>query len=214
MRAASLAGTDIPKLCATDSMKAFGSCRLCLVEIDGRPGTPASCTTPVAEGWSCARQSERLDRLRKGVMELYLSDHPAPEARRPRCARWPRWSAPRASRYLPVADHLGAAVRHLQPLFRLRSGQVHRLLALRARLRRGPGHVRADHRRPRLRRPRLGEPGGAVPRLRMRLLRRLRPGLPDRIAAGESGRSRSACPNGRTSPPAAIAASAAPSRRR
>ena len=46
MRAAALAGVDIPKLCATDSLGAFGSCRLCLVEIDGRKGTPASCTTP------------------------------------------------------------------------------------------------------------------------------------------------------------------------
>src|SRR6185295_18241684 len=44
MRAAALAGIDIPKLCATDSLEAFGSCRLCLVEIDGRKGTPASCT--------------------------------------------------------------------------------------------------------------------------------------------------------------------------
>ena len=45
MRAASLAGTQIPKLCATDSLDAFGSCRLCLVEIEGRKGTPSSCTT-------------------------------------------------------------------------------------------------------------------------------------------------------------------------
>ena len=47
MRAAALAGISIPKLCATDSVNAFGSCRLCLVEIDGRKGTPSSCTTPV-----------------------------------------------------------------------------------------------------------------------------------------------------------------------
>ena len=46
MRAAALAGIDIPKLCATDRLEAFGSCRVCLVEIDGRKGTPASCTTP------------------------------------------------------------------------------------------------------------------------------------------------------------------------
>jgi len=43
MRAAMEAGVQVPKLCATDSVKSFGSCRLCLVEIDGRPGTPASC---------------------------------------------------------------------------------------------------------------------------------------------------------------------------
>ena len=76
MRAASLMGTAIPKLCATDTLKAFGSCRVCLVEIEGRAGTPASCTTPVAEGMIVRTQSERLARLRRGVMELYASDHP------------------------------------------------------------------------------------------------------------------------------------------
>jgi len=76
MRAAMELGTKIPKLCATDMLDAFGSCRLCLVEIDGRPGTPASCTTPVANGMIVRTQTERLKRLRKGVMELYISEHP------------------------------------------------------------------------------------------------------------------------------------------
>ncbi|MGB3273600.1 MAG: formate dehydrogenase subunit alpha [Xanthobacteraceae bacterium] len=76
MRAAMEIGTEIPKLCATDSLDAFGSCRICLVEIEGRAGTPASCTTPVAEGMKVVTRSERLDRLRRGVMELYVSDHP------------------------------------------------------------------------------------------------------------------------------------------
>jgi formate dehydrogenase major subunit len=79
MRAAALAGVDIPKLCATDMLEAFGSCRLCLVEIAGRAGTPASCTTPVAEGMAVSTASERVDRLRHGLMELYLSDHPSHE---------------------------------------------------------------------------------------------------------------------------------------
>ena len=76
MRAASLAGISIPKLCATDTLKAFGSCRICLVEIEGRGGTPASCTTPVAQGMVVRTGGERLARLRRGVMELYASDHP------------------------------------------------------------------------------------------------------------------------------------------
>src|SRR5450759_398329 len=76
MRAAVLAGVEIPKLCATDSLEPFGSCRLCLVEIDGRRGTPASCTTPVEAGMSVRTQSAKLAKLRKGVMELYISDHP------------------------------------------------------------------------------------------------------------------------------------------
>ena len=76
MRAAAMVGANIPKLCATDNLNAFGSCRLCLVEIEGRPGTPASCTTPCQEGMSVHTQTARLDKLRKGVMELYISDHP------------------------------------------------------------------------------------------------------------------------------------------
>ena len=76
MRAAMEAGTQIPKLCATDMVDAFGSCRLCLVEIDGRAGTPASCTTPATPGLVVHTQTERLKKLRKGVMELYISDHP------------------------------------------------------------------------------------------------------------------------------------------
>ena len=76
MRAAALAGVKVPKLCATDSLEPFGSCRLCLVEIDGRRGTPASCTTPAEPGMRVTTQSDRLARLRRGVMELYISDHP------------------------------------------------------------------------------------------------------------------------------------------
>jgi formate dehydrogenase major subunit len=76
MRAAALAGTRIPKLCATDTLEAFGSCRLCLVEIEGRRGYPASCTTEVAPGMTVRTDSPQLDKLRRGVVELYLSDHP------------------------------------------------------------------------------------------------------------------------------------------
>jgi len=76
MRAAALMGTTIPKLCATDSLEAFGSCRMCLVEIDGMRGYPASCTTPVTEGMTVHTQTPKLATLRRNVMELYISDHP------------------------------------------------------------------------------------------------------------------------------------------
>jgi formate dehydrogenase major subunit len=76
MRAAQELGTKIPKLCATDSLEPFGSCRLCLVEIEGRKGTPASCTTPVEPGMRIRTQTPQLAKLRRGVMELYISDHP------------------------------------------------------------------------------------------------------------------------------------------
>lgn len=76
MRAAGENGCSIPKLCATDSLEPFGSCRMCLVEIDGRKGTPASCTTPVEEGMVVRTQTAKLGKLRRNVMELYISDHP------------------------------------------------------------------------------------------------------------------------------------------
>lgn len=76
MRAAITAGIDIPKLCATDNLESFGSCRLCLVEIEGKKGYPASCTTPVAQGMQVRTHTEKLTQLRRGVVELYLSDHP------------------------------------------------------------------------------------------------------------------------------------------
>ena len=76
MRAASLADRKVPKLCSTDSLEAWGSCRMCLVEIEGVKGTPASCTTPVAAGMRVTTQNERLAKLRRGVVELYISDHP------------------------------------------------------------------------------------------------------------------------------------------
>ncbi|MBP6112651.1 MAG: formate dehydrogenase subunit alpha, partial [Sphingobium sp.] len=76
MRATAKSGGSIPKLCATDNLAAFGSCRLCLVEVEGMRGTPASCTTPVTEGMVVHTQTPLLAKLRKGVMELYISDHP------------------------------------------------------------------------------------------------------------------------------------------
>ncbi len=157
MRAAMETGTQIPKLCATDMLEAFGSCRLCLVEIEGRTGTPASCTTPVAEGMVVQTQTDRLKRLRKGVMELYISDHPLDCltcSANGDCELQDMAGAVglREVRYGYDGErHPNPGDRHVQPLFHLRSLQVHRLLALRARLRGGAGHLRADHRRARLR---------------------------------------------------------------
>jgi formate dehydrogenase major subunit len=76
LRAARESGVDIPKLCATDSLKPFGSCRMCLVEVEGRNGYPASCTTPIEDGMKIRTQTAALAKLRRNVMELYISDHP------------------------------------------------------------------------------------------------------------------------------------------
>ncbi len=130
MRAAMEAGVRIPKLCATDMLDSFGSCRVCLVEIEGRAGTPASCTTPVANDMKVSTTSERVRRVRRGVMELYLSDHPlgrfhrshrrqqrVPGDSRPdRCARgalWPNWRQPFARAELTLPIRIFSLIRHV-----------------------------------------------------------------------------------------------------
>jgi formate dehydrogenase major subunit len=85
MRAAALAARDIPRLCATDTLKSFGSCRVCLVQIEGRKGFPASCTTEVAAGMQVKTQSPALTRLRRNVLELYVSEHPMGSCQGHRC---------------------------------------------------------------------------------------------------------------------------------
>ena len=122
MRAAAEQGTDIPRLCATDSLEGFGSCRLCLVEIDGRKGTPASCTTPVEPGMIVRTQTPHLAKLRKGVMELYISDHPLDCltcAANGDCELQDQAGAVglRDVRYASDATHLGQAKDHSNPYF-------------------------------------------------------------------------------------------------
>ena len=141
-------------------------------------------------------ESEKLRQLRKGVVELYVSDHPL------NCKGCP---ADTHCELQSVAADLGVtsspyghrrrqppvrACDDQQPVFPVRPVALHRLLALRARLRRSPGHVRAHDRGPRLRLARRREPGPAVPRIRVRLLRRVRRVLPHRRRSARS-RSRS-----------------------
>ncbi len=76
LEAARLMHVDIPTLCYDPRLKPHGACRLCLVEIDGYDRPIPSCTTPVAESMSVTTVSTRLERLRKSVVELLISDHP------------------------------------------------------------------------------------------------------------------------------------------
>jgi formate dehydrogenase alpha subunit len=76
IQAAMDAGLYIPYLCYYPDMKPYGACRMCVVEIEGRRGTPASCTEPAANGMVVSTQSSVVQELRQGVMELLLSEHP------------------------------------------------------------------------------------------------------------------------------------------
>ncbi|MBM4121266.1 MAG: formate dehydrogenase subunit alpha [Nitrospira sp.] len=69
-------GIAIPSLCASPHLSPFGSCRLCIVEVEGQVGTPASCTTPVRPGMVVRTESDRLRRHRRNIVELYLSEQP------------------------------------------------------------------------------------------------------------------------------------------
>ena len=78
MRAASMVGIDIPSLCASDNLDAFGSCRLCIVDFEGRKGFgyPSSCTSPLNNGMKVITKNNHLESLRKDLLEMYISDHP------------------------------------------------------------------------------------------------------------------------------------------
>ena len=161
MRAAIEAGVNVPKLCATDSLEPFGSCRLCLVEIEGQKGYPASCTTPVEAGMKVRTQSRPPAVAAQGRDGALHLRSPArlphlPRQRRLRAAghggrRRPARSALRLRRREPPEGQEGRieSVLHLRPV------EVHRLQPLRARLRGNAGHLRADDRRARLRIARL-----------------------------------------------------------
>ncbi len=121
LRAAREAGIDIPALCATDSLSAFGSCRVCLVEIEGRKGYPAACHTPVEGGMTVRTQSDKLTQLRRGVMELYLSDHPdnVPDDGRSEMTRLARQLEIKQIRYgRNGRNHLDTEVDESNPYFR------------------------------------------------------------------------------------------------
>lgn len=73
--AAREAGISIPSLCVSRHLAPFGGCRLCLCEVEGQSGTPASCTTPVRDGMIVRTDSASLSRHRRNIVELYLSEH-------------------------------------------------------------------------------------------------------------------------------------------
>ncbi len=72
---------SIPTLCQDDKLENFGSCRVCSVEIarekDGATKTVASCHTPVAEGLYIYPNTPQIEKLRKNIIELVLTDYPA-----------------------------------------------------------------------------------------------------------------------------------------
>ena len=69
-------GIFIPSLCNLEGLPTFASCRLCLVEIKGRPHRSPACQTEVEEGMEVITTSPELEKLRRSIFELILSEHP------------------------------------------------------------------------------------------------------------------------------------------
>ena len=76
LEAAMDAGIYLPYLCYHPGMKPFAACRMCVVEVEGGRGYPASCTLPVQDGMVVKNESHEVYELRRSIMELLLSEHP------------------------------------------------------------------------------------------------------------------------------------------
>lgn len=76
MEAALDQGIDIPRLCYHPELSVAGGCRLCIVEVDGRPAPTPSCGLACAEGMNVRTQSDQLTALRRELIDLFVSDHP------------------------------------------------------------------------------------------------------------------------------------------
>ena len=76
LESATEAGIYIPTLCTHSELSPFGACRLCLVKIENMRGYPPACTTPVSDGMVIITEDNELQTLRRGVLELLLSEHP------------------------------------------------------------------------------------------------------------------------------------------
>ncbi|MBU4227964.1 (2Fe-2S)-binding protein, partial [bacterium] len=77
LNAAKQAGIKIPTLCTMPEIDHNpGSCRICVVEVEGLPTLVASCVYPVREGLVIHTHSERVIKTRKTILELLLNRHP------------------------------------------------------------------------------------------------------------------------------------------
>ena len=70
LQAANDAGIYIPYLCYHPGMDPYGACRMCVVEVEGSPGTPASCTLPVREGMVINTLGESPEGVRNTTLDL------------------------------------------------------------------------------------------------------------------------------------------------
>jgi len=76
LEAALANGIDIPRLCYHQDLLPSGGCRLCLVEIEGKPNPAPSCGLACAEGMVINTRTEQLEEMRRDIIDMFVSDHP------------------------------------------------------------------------------------------------------------------------------------------
>lgn len=76
LKAAELIGIEIPRLCYDPDLSLIGSCRMCVVEVEGNRLLPASCVTPIMPGMVVSTDSPAVVEARKTILELLLANHP------------------------------------------------------------------------------------------------------------------------------------------
>ena len=69
-------GIHVPTLCYTNKLKPLGSCRMCVVEVQGTPTPVTACTTPAVEGMVVATHTPHLESLRRETLKLIFLKHP------------------------------------------------------------------------------------------------------------------------------------------
>jgi predicted molibdopterin-dependent oxidoreductase YjgC len=109
LSAARSAGVYIPHLCDSPGIEPYGACRLCIVEVDGMRGLPTSCTTQVAEGMVVRSDTDAVNKVRRMICEMLISDHSVECLS---CSSNQHCSLQR------VASYLGVTEKRLRPLER------------------------------------------------------------------------------------------------
>ena len=76
LQACEQVGVEIPRFCYHERLSIAGNCRMCLVDMERSPKPVASCAMPVADGMVVNTNTPKVQKMRKGVMEFLLINHP------------------------------------------------------------------------------------------------------------------------------------------
>ncbi|HCS68551.1 MAG TPA: NADH-quinone oxidoreductase subunit G, partial [Rhodospirillaceae bacterium] len=76
LQACEQAGKEVPRFCYHDRLSIAGNCRMCLVQMERSPKPVASCAMPVADGMVVYTDTPEVKKMRQGVMEFLLINHP------------------------------------------------------------------------------------------------------------------------------------------